>query len=416
MTTQPPIPAVILDCNFRSQSGIIQTFGRKNIPIIALSSTRDCPAFHSRYVTAKIISPSLDDGEENFIDFLLHLPEKGVLIYSNDPCAVAVAKHRQRLQDAGFLLNLPDHTTLEQVFDKWECYNLATSLGIPMAKTQLVESVGDVHDCWEQFEKPVILKGTTLAGGMYYKLTRREQIEACWEKLSRTVNAQAYASRKSRIILQEWHQYPMTDNWSCETTYDQNSEAAGFFTIQRIRCSLNDDGTYSSRLFAGQYAPCPELVEMTKKILSTMKWKGFAHVEYFFVPAKNTFMLTEVNPRLPGYSYYPSTAGFDLAYYYYATLTNTPFNKPKTFSPSIYFETFHYPGDFNSGIMHIIKGKISFIPFIASYLQLLMPGKQKILDPIRLDDIVFTLYTQLESAQWFIKKCISYFKRRIWPR
>ena len=416
MSENKELPVIILDCDFRSQSGIIQTFGRKNIPVIALSSKKDCPAFHSRYVTEKIISPSLDDGEEHFIDFLLKLPHKGVLVYSNDPCAVAIAQHQQRLRDAGYFLNISDSVTLENTFDKWECYKLAASIGIPMAKTQLIESIEDIYNAWDQFEKPVILKGTTLAGGMYHKLSTRDEIPLCWAKINKTVNHQAYASRKSRVILQEWQQYPMTDNWSCETVYDQESVAAGFFTIQRIRCSLNDDGTYSSRLFAGHHVPCPELIEMTQKILSKMHWKGFAHVEYFYVPDKNTFMLTEVNPRLPGYSYYPSTAGFDLAYYYYAALTGTSFKKPITFSPSIYFETFHYPGDFTSGIIHILKGNISLFPFLASYFQLLLPGKQKIVDPIRHDDLLFSLYTQVEFAKWFMQRCISYFKRKILAR
>ncbi len=416
MTNQPAIPAIILDCDFRSQSGIIQSFGRKGIPVTALSSKEDCPAFHSRYVTKKIQSPSLDNGEDKYIDFLLNLPEKGVLIYSNDPCAVAIAKHQQRLKDAGYLLTISDPILLEETFDKWECYKLATSLDIPMPKTQLVESVNDIFEAWDTFEKPVILKGTTLAGGMYHKLTKKNQIEECWDRINKTVNHQAYASRMSRIILQEWHQYPMTDNWSCETVYDPNSQAAGFFTIQRTRCSLNEDGTYSSRLFAGHFAPCPELVEKTKKILSEMKWRGFAHVEYFYVPNKKAFMLTEVNPRLPGYSYYPSSAGFDMAYYYYASLTGIPFNKPTTFKPSIYLETFHYPGDFTSGIIHILKGNISLLPFLNSYLQLLLPGKQKIVDPIRLDDLFFSLFTQIESAKWFAQKCINYLRRRIFSR
>ena len=416
MPKPDPIPVIILDCDFRSQSGIIQTFGRKAIPIIALSSKKDCPAFHSRYVTKKITSPSLDNGEENFINFLLNLPHRGVLIYSNDPCAVAISKHQQLLRGAGYLLNISDSVTLEATFDKWECYNLAASLEIPMAKTQLVESIEDIHKFWDEFEKPVILKGTTLAGGMYHKLSQKEEIPACWEKISKTVNNLAYASRKSRVILQEWHHYDMTDNWSCETVYDHNSHAAGFFTIKRIRCSLNDDGTYSSRLFAGQHVPCTELVEKTIKILSTMKWEGFAHVEFFYVPDKKTFMLTEVNPRLPGYSYYPSTAGFDLAYYYYADLVDIPFTCPSTFPKSIYFETFHYPGDLNMGLFHMLKGNIAPWPFLTSYLQLLIPGKQKIIDPIRIDDPIFSLNTQLEIIKRFSQQCINYFRRRILSR
>jgi len=405
------VPVVILDSDFRSQSGIIQTFGRKGIPIIALSSERDCPAFHSRYITHKFVSPKLDDEEKNFIDFLLKLPYRGVLIYSNDPCAVVIAKYQQQLRNAGYLINISDSITLETTFDKWECYKLAELYDVPMAKTTLVESIHDIYAVWDEFKKPVILKGTTLAGGMYYKLSHKEEISDYWEKITKLVHHKDYVSRRSRVILQEWHQYPMTDNWSCEAFYDQDSKESAFFTIQRIRCSLNNNGTYSSRLFSGQHVSCPEIIRKTRKILSKMKWRGLAHVEYFYVPDKNKFMLTEINPRLPGYSYYPSTAGFDFAYYYYADLIGIPYKLPTTFPKSIYFETFHYPGDLNTGILHMLKGNIAPISFLISYLQLLVPGKKKIIDPIRIDDPLYSLYTQVDIVKLLTKKIINYIKK-----
>ena len=77
-TCMSNLPAIILDCDIRSQEGIIQPLGRKGVPIIALSSKLDCPAFHSKYVRQSIVSPELAKNESSYIKFLLQLPEKGV--------------------------------------------------------------------------------------------------------------------------------------------------------------------------------------------------------------------------------------------------------------------------------------------------------------------------------------------------
>ena len=392
MTEQHKTPAVILDADFRSQSGIIQPLGRHGIPIVALSSKRDCPAFHSKYVQAHFETAAIDDGEEAYIQSILALPVRGVLFYSNDPGALCVAKHQERLREAGFLLNVADADTMHTVFDKWACYQLATRLGIPMAKTMLVRSADEARSCWREFTKPVILKGTTLAGGMYRRIERIEQIEEAWNWLQGIIRHPDYTARKSRVIMQEWISYPMTDIWSCETLYLQDGAPSGFFTIRRIRCSINDDGTYSSRLFAGHYEKNDTIIEHTQKILDAMNYRGFAHVEYFFVRERNQFFLTEVNPRLPGYSYYPCTAGFDMAQQYYEdVLGQRKMRILEKFPTSLYHETLHHPGDITQGIIRIAKRQATITDYLKSYSGYI--GNRytvKIVDPVRKDDLKFS--------------------------
>ena len=404
--------AVILDSDIRSQEGIIQPLGRRGIPIIALSNQKDCPAFHSKYVVKCIISPSIESSEEEYIEFLINLPVKGVLFYSHDLCAVTVSRHQKRLQGAGFLLNIASSSSIETVFDKWGCFQIAKSLNIPMAKSRLVKRLQEIDEIWDDFQKPVILKGTRLAGGEYYKVFHRDQLPAAWMQLSSTINSQEYKARKSEILIQEWHSFDMKDNWSCETVYTKESTPVGFFTIKRIRCSLNPNGTFSSRLFAGNHEENDQLKKMTKKILSSINWKGFAHVEYFYVPGEKKYFLTEVNPRLPGYSYYPGIAGFDMAYYYYADLVGMQLYVPSSFPESIYFESFHYPGDITEAFNQIPKGRINLLSFIRSYLQLFLPGRIKVIDPIRLDNPVFTIRTQLSNIKRFFIKCYRFFLKK----
>lgn len=407
------LPAIILDSELRSQSGIIQPLGRNNIHIVAISSKKDCPAFHSKYVKHKFISPKIEKDENAYIDFLINLKFKGVLFYSNDVSAVVLSKNKAVLKEAGFLINIPDIDFLEKVFDKWKCYNISKSLGIPMPRSQQINNIDEIYRVWDGFKKPVILKGTRLAGGIYYKINERSEIPACWEKICNTVYADEYSARKSGIILQEYLTYPITDNWSCETLFDKYSQPVNFFTIKRIRTSLNTDGTYSSRLFAGYHEPCMDIQKKTERLLSAMQWKGFAHVEYFYVPERSLFFLTEVNPRLPGYSYYPCSTGFNMALYYYYDLINVPFIKQSSFPKSVYFETFHYPGDLTQGIVHVFKGHINFLSFLSSYLYLFQANLLKVIDPIRCDDLFFTFLTLIDYLKKLSSDSYNYIYRKM---
>ncbi|MBC2733193.1 MAG: hypothetical protein HF981_02435 [Desulfobacteraceae bacterium] len=408
------MPAIVLDCDYRSQEGIIQPLGRKGIPVFAISSKNDCPAFHSKYVFRKCVSPQLSKNENQYLDYLLNLKIRGVLYYSDDLSAMAISKNKDILIDSGFLLNIPDVDMLENAFDKWACYQIASSIGIPMAKSAIVSNTQDILNEWDAFRKPIIIKGTRLAGGIYKRIFKKSQIEQSWRKINDIVNSEHYSARRSGILMQEWEKYDITDNWSCETLYDQNGQSIGFFTVKRIRSSLNKDGTFSSRLFAGYHKDCPQIVKHTKNILKRMKWKGFAHVEYFYVPDKSKYLLTEVNPRLPGYAYYPSVAGFNMAYNYYLDLIGNRTCYINNFPKSYYFESFHYPGDITQGICHILRGNLSLRSFLSSYLSLISKLKNIIvIDPIRLDDPSYTLHALFKTLKDFQNDCIRFLKNRI---
>jgi hypothetical protein len=76
--------------------------------------------------------------------------------------------------------------------------------------------------------KPVILKGTRMAGGAYKRINKLEDVDTAWEEVERLIRSKEYQARDSRIMLQEWLHYTMTDIWHCETVYSSKSEPIGF--------------------------------------------------------------------------------------------------------------------------------------------------------------------------------------------
>lgn len=402
---------LILDCHLRSQEGVIESLFLAGYKTVGLSWNSSCAGFSSKFLHEKILSPRLEDCTKTYVDFLLSLSFRGIVLISNDLSALTMARHKQELESAGFQLLIPTLTKLEAAFDKWQCFNSATKCGVKAPQSAFVSSLEEAMTVWPNLRKPVILKPTRLAGGNYIKLSTLHDLEVAWTKVS-SYNSEN-PEHESSVILQEWLSYGITDMWSCETVYDKNSQSVGFYSIQRIRSSLDrDTGNFTSRLFAGEYQKNPRLEAITKKLLDSLEWVGLAHVEYMYLAEDDEYYLAEINPRLPGYSYFPTTAGFELGRYYCDLAVDEVPNVPREFKPAVYFESFRYPGDLSEGIYHLLKRNLTWGVFLASYGRLFRRKTIKVIEPIRVSDLGFTWCSLKDAIKGFVKDVRVFVKGR----
>jgi len=406
---------LILDCHLRSQEGVLESLYSAGYHSIGLSWDISCPAFSSRFLHEKILSPRLEDCTKTYVEFLLSLPQRGIILISNDLSAMTVSRYKDVLEPAGFKLLIADIKKLEAAFDKWQCFNNAAACDVKAPKSALVSTIHEAKAVWSSLRMPVILKPTRLAGGNYVKLSAIQDLEAAWAKVS--VYNSENPEHQSQVILQEWLSYDITDMWSCETVYSKNSLGVGFYSIQRIRSSLDrDTGNFTSRLFAGEYKKNPRLEEITKRLLDSLNWVGLAHVEYMYVAEEDEYYLAEINPRLPGYSYFPSSAGFHLAKYYCDLALNHVVEITGEFKPAVYFESFRYPGDLSEGLYHLLKRNLRWGPFIKSYGKLFSFNTIKVVEPIRCKDYRFSWKSLSNAVADFARDVKAFLKARMSDR
>jgi hypothetical protein len=147
------------------------------------------------------------------------------------------------------------------------------------------------------------------------------------------------------------------------------------------------------------------LEELTKKLLDSLEWKGFAHLDWIFSKKTNDYVLTDFNPRLPGFSNFLTKSGFEIGYFYYADILDLPikFSTKK----SIYFECFRFPGDISNCIRGLLTGKISTIKVILSYANIANPKYKKIFDVFIYEDPIFTILYWSRICAKFLRR-ISY--------
>ena len=411
------IPAILPNCEIRAVQGAVVSLGVKNIPIVGLSSERNCLTFQSKFIKQKLFSPATDDADE-FLGLLIDKKTpKGILLPSNDKSVVLFSQNREKIESAGFLMNIPSETSLKNGFDKWECYNIAKSLNIPCASTVLLESVHDLNKIKSNIPYPFIIKATTLAGGNYIRVYNHDEIDQAYEKMLELITSPKNELLNANLIAQEWLFYDMEDIWCVEAYYDKNGEAVGFYPIKKTRTVIYNDGTYGSRLYAGEYVHNELIVDLTKKMLDYLEWRGFAHLDWVYCKNKNQFYLTEINPRLPGFSYLPYKAGFDMAYYYYADMVcEKRFTKRTKIYPVIYFESLRYPGDLSSSLSAICKGQYDFKKFISSYLRIFTSRKKLVLDLFYTEDIKLTCLNLFRIIKDISDELFEFFFNRMLKR
>lgn len=414
---------LLMDCEQRCAEGVLYSLAQRGFDVVGLTAESQFPARLSRHLARWHRSPVLSDGFSDYLDFLLGLPERGPVIPSGDLSVRFLSRYRETLDNAGFLLNVPTPERLERLFDKWQCHRLCRELGIPVAGTERVNDLAGALEASRTMNWPVLLKPTTLAGGNYIRVHNEEALARAFHKLSRTVSRANVRINESAIIIQEWVASDMRDNWSCDVFIDQAGEMTDAVTIQRVRTSLNESGHPTSRMYCGRIVGNPLLLKRTQQLLQGQGWRGFAHVEFIYSARADEYLLTEVNPRLPGYSYLLSASGHEQACYYCLDLLGQPYSSPLSGdSPSVppekvfYFESLRYPGDITDGFVNMVRGHIALKPFVRSYLEAMRPGNRVIVDHFNARDPGMTFYLQILNFKRFLRKLLLYTRRVLFSR
>jgi predicted ATP-grasp superfamily ATP-dependent carboligase len=395
-------PGILLDADIRAVEGIIEPLGRRGIPLVALSTRRDCPAFHSRYVIRRVLVPPAAD-EGALTATLLALPERGVIFPSDDVSARVLARDREILAAAGHRLGISSAENLERGFDKWECSEVAAALDIPTPATRLLGDDEDPGPVAATIGYPLVVKGTTLAGGAYVRVAGSKELHAAVARMREIAARPESRTRRPRLIVQAWLDCAMEDIWCVETLYRRDKRPVGFLSLRKTRTNVNRDGTFGSRMYAGESIPNPELEALTERLLTYLDWQGFAHLDWIHSRRDGRYHLTEINPRLPGFSAVLAKSGFDIASLYYADLEGLPAEEPKP-RRTLYFESLRYPGDLSSAAATIARGQYSVWTLIKSYARVLRGTHRVAVDFFSWRDPAMTLAVLLGIARTIISE------------
>lgn len=317
------VGALILGGDFHGLA-IARSLGRRGIPICIVDDEYSIARF-SRYTTKHIRVATLRKERET-IDTLLDLGKRenlqGWVLYpTRDELVAAFSRHRAELSEV-FRVPTPDWEIAKWAWNKWNTYQLAEKLGLPIPNTWCPKTLEDLDKIDTPF--PVGVKPAVKEDFFY--ATKAKAWRANNRDELRTFFRQATEhSGPNEVLIQEI----IPGDGACQFSscmFYKDGKAIGSMEAQRWRQHPPEFGRAATYV---QTIERPELETMSLKFLDAINYYGLAEVEYKQDPRDGKLKLLDVNIRTWGFHALGGPAGVDFCYMLFADQIGIPISESR---------------------------------------------------------------------------------------
>ncbi len=313
--------AVILGSNYYIGLSTIRCLGVNGIYTVAVDySDRYRYGAQSKYCSEKLISPHYKESPEEFIAFLKDYAKKQtsppVLIPCHDSYVEIVDAHLEELKEC-YLIPQTEPGLYTKLMNKEVLHRLAMEKGIRVPETVRIDEENFLEKVESMIRFPCLVKPTDSASFVAYfrkKLFIANNKEELKKALADANNA-GFEVVVQRIV-------PGFDDhmYTFDAYLDQDSKVTHWATCQKYRqYPIN----YGASVYAGQKY-VPELYEIGAKFFESIKYKGFAEIEFKKDAQTGEFYLIEVNVRITNFNSLLYKIGLNIPYITYRELTGAP--------------------------------------------------------------------------------------------
>jgi predicted ATP-grasp superfamily ATP-dependent carboligase len=316
-------PAVVLGpFDWPTSIGVTRDLGRLGVPSLMLDYGRAGYRAPSRYAARRLCPHPYHDPDglvRALEDLGSGLPQKGVLVPTNDDYLLPVANAAERLSRF-YLMPFSVHSRMARVNDKWEQLEAAARAGVDGPRTALIRSEEDLEDAARHVPFPAVLKPSTpLAaqrhlGVKLLKLERAERLPAAFRQ----------ARVCGPLLLQEYIPGADADTCYLGSYLDAESRPLAIFTGRRLRQYPTGSGLTT----IAESVWMPEVADEGVRLLQEMDFHGVSHVEFKRDPRDGRFKLMEINARLYGTHSLAAACGVNLSAAAYYDAIGRPFHAP----------------------------------------------------------------------------------------
>jgi carbamoyl-phosphate synthase large subunit len=262
--------------------------------IIGLAYENLEPAIYMKGVVDKTYQvPYPSEGTDVLVRRILEIHRKDpidVLIPNFDAELYAFMRSEKILREAGIQTFLP---TLEQ-FEERHKSNLPEfgrkyELDVPFSKP--ITSIKEIETLKEEFDFPLMVKGKFYDAYLAYN---EEQVRMNYNKIT--------AKWGVPVIIQE---FIKGTEVNVVALGDGMGNTMGAVPMRKQY--ITDKG----KAWSGITLDDPKLLELTRRIIRAMKWRGGMELE-LVKSQKNEYFIIEINPRIPAWVYLAVGAGQNL--------------------------------------------------------------------------------------------------------
>lgn len=319
MSAAPPA-AVVFNCGYNGLS-IVQDLGRRGVPCVAMDTVRSVGTLsrYARFVPCP--DPAVD--ESGFVDFLYaHCaghPAKPVLFPTNDHYAMAVSRHKRRLEEVAVAC-VGDWEGVRTVIDKDRFYALGQERGYRTPRTFALDELAAVPDeAFPLAAKPTHRRVSADAGeGAFHDEMDRLRLTVLEDRAS----LEAFVEREERwvphLVFQEYVPGLSDSMYTVGVYADPAHAVRAWFSGRKVRGYPADIGD----CVVGENAAVPDRVlEDVARIVGELGLSGILEFEYKRHALTGELVLIEVNPRSWSWVGITSALGPGLPWVAYLDLT-----------------------------------------------------------------------------------------------
>jgi predicted ATP-grasp superfamily ATP-dependent carboligase len=294
------LPAIVSTASDIAAVTITQTLGPLGIPVHALSNVKHAPAFYSRYTTTCHRTPIGVGGSDirdnvhepdELMEYMLENVERGVLFPGSDGNIRFLARHKQRLLEAGFHLCIPDEDALLKALNKSDLALFAAEHGFPIPETRVVDSAADLVRVRDELRFPIVLKGVFKKNHRLIKT--RDELASGYDTF---LDGFRGKTDRIRTVAQEWIPGPSEAFAKLYVMCDHDGTVKATHQLRRLRVHSRKDGSQGDTL-AARTERIQALADEWIPFFKRLGWVGMASMECKRDPADGRYKLIEINPR-----------------------------------------------------------------------------------------------------------------------
>ncbi|MCW2666241.1 MAG: putative ATP-grasp enzyme-like protein [Frankiales bacterium] len=314
------IPAALVMNTHITGLAVARSLGRAGVPVLGLDKERGGLGQHSRHLSGLGLVPGpAVDGGAALADHLVALgpsfADRPVLFPTNDDWVLALARHRDRLEEH-YRFPYAPYDVVRRALGKTALYRACEALGVDAPRSWYLDDGGDPADA---VPYPCVLKPDDSRG--FYDAFRAKVFVVHDPPEFRARVAEA-AAHGLTLVAQEWVETRPGGFWSVASYLSPDGTPRGVFTGRKLEQWPPDFGT--SCLADARWDEA--LARAGVAVLQELGYWGISEIEFVQDAATGRLLLLDVNTRPWKWVGLPVAAGVDLPLLAYRDAVGQPEN------------------------------------------------------------------------------------------
>ena len=277
--------------------GVLRAFARRGVPAFVYPAIRDDLACRSRWFRPLPGTESLAVAPKPTVELLRQVLrdsglERAYLCACSDDWNKVVAQFLEDGSDR-FISVVPTRAALDTLQNKARLAMLLQQLGVPMPRTQRIESSADIAELPHSNDTFYFLKPTDSQCFLAHFGTKGLRVRTA-EEARRRLDEVVAAGMS--VVLQEYIPGSFAEHYFIDGYVDRQGVIKALFPRRRLRIYPPDFGN-STSMVSVPLSEVPGAVDTVRRVLAEVQYRGIFSAEFKRDPRDGLFKLLEVNAR-----------------------------------------------------------------------------------------------------------------------